>query len=235
MMQADYTIFPLGDAALTIDFGNRIDDDINQKVLQLFHRLQHLSPFIRDVIPAYSSLTVYYDVMGMHTKEKTAFEVIKEIVTPLVNEKSESVITGRKISIPVCYAPSYAPDLLEVALQKHITPAEVIQLHTAKAYRVYMIGFLPGFPYMGKVDKRIATPRRSQPRNTVPAGAVGIAGEQTGIYPLTSPGGWNIIGQTPLRLFDAAKKEPVLLQPGDEVTFYTITEDEFINYQDGHT
>jgi inhibitor of KinA len=234
-MAVDYTIFPLGDTALTVDFGNRIDEDINRKVLQLFHRLQHLSPFIRDVIPAYSSVTIFYDIMPLHTKEKTAYEAVKEMVEPLVNENGESTITGRKIRVPVCYAAPYAPDLLELALQKNMTPAEVIQLHTARTYRVYMIGFLPGFPYMGKVDERIATPRRSQPRTAVPAGAVGIAGEQTGIYPLASPGGWNIIGQTPLCLFDAKREDAVLLQPGDDVNFYTITEDEFIDYQGRHS
>ena len=104
-------------------------------------------------------------------------------------------------------------------------------MHIAKPYRVYMIGFLPGFAYMGSVDSRIATPRKNQPRTAVPAGAVGIAGEQTGIYPSVSPGGWNIIGQTPLKLFDAGRTEPVLLQPGDTVHFYSINEDEFNDYQ----
>ena len=235
MMQPEYTIFPLGDAALTIDFGNRIENDNNRKVLQLFKRLQHLSPFIRDTIPAYSSIAVYYDVMALHTKERTAYEVVKEMVEPLINESREAGISGRKIRIPVCYAAPYAPDLKELAQQKNLSVDEVIELHTARTYRVYMIGFLPGFPYMGKVNERIAMPRKSQPRTAVPAGAVGIAGEQTGVYPLTSPGGWNIIGQTPLRLFDAAKEDAVLLQPGDEVSFYTITEDEFTNYQGGHT
>jgi inhibitor of KinA len=234
-MAVGYTIFPLGDAALTVDFGNRIDEPTSRKVLQLFHRLQHLSPFIRDLVPAYGSLTICYDVMALKSKEKTAYEVVKETVEPLLNETSENEIQGRKIRIPVCYAARYAPDLLELALQKNLTPAEVIQLHTSATYRVYMIGFLPGFPYLGKVDERIATPRRSQPRTAVPAGAVGIAGEQTGIYPLASPGGWNLIGQTPLRLFDATKQDVVLLQPGDEVNFYTITEDEFIDYQGRHS
>ena len=234
-MAADYTIFPLGDAALTIDFGNRIDDNINSKVLQLFHRLQHLSPFIRDVIPAYSSITVCYDVLALYTKEKTAYQVVKEMVEPMITESGEAEPVGRTIRIPVCYAARYAPDLEELARQKNLSIDEVIRLHTATMYRVYMIGFLPGFAYMGKVDERIATPRKSQPRTAVPAGAVGIAAEQTGIYPLTSPGGWNIIGQTPLPLFDKEKEPAVRLQPGDQISFYTITEDEFTNYQGRHS
>jgi inhibitor of KinA len=137
------------------------------------------------------------------------------------------------MKIPVCYAKRFAPDLEELAAGKNLTVANVIHLHTASTYRVYMIGFLPGFPYMGKVDSCIATPRRSSPRTGIPAGSVGIAGQQTGIYPLSSPGGWNIIGRTPLQLFDKNRDHPVLLQPGDNITFYSITEDEFENYQSG--
>ena len=117
-----------------------------------------------------------------------------------------------------------------MATQKNIPVEEIIQLHTATIYHVYMIGFLPGFAYMGKVNQKIASPRRSQPRTSVAAGSVGIAGEQTGIYPLTSPGGWNIIGRTPIKIFDAGKEDAALFQPGDEVSFYSITEDEFENY-----
>jgi inhibitor of KinA len=144
----------------------------------------------------------------------------------LTNEISKQ----RILEIPVCYAKPFAPDLETLALQNQLTTEEVIQLHTAKVYRVYMIGFLPGFAYMGKVDHRIAAPRKSQPRTNIPAGSVGIAGEQTGIYPLVSPGGWNIIGQTPLKLFDAARPDPVLFQPGDRVHFYSISQNEFENY-----
>ena len=235
-MPAAYTIFPLGDSALTIDFGNRIDEKLNEKVLLHFYRLQHMAPFIRDVIPAYSSLTVYYDVLFLHSKEQSAFESMKALLEPLLREEvNHPTIQQKVVHIPVCYSKAFAPDLESLAAEKNLSTEEVIQLHTAKTYRVYMIGFLPGFAYMGKVDSRIATPRRSQLRTAVPAGAVGIAGEQTGIYPLSSPGGWNIIGQTPLKLFDTTREEPVLLQSGDEVQFYSITEDEFENYQGRHS
>jgi inhibitor of KinA len=231
-MQDDFTIFPLGDGALMISFGNVINKEINQKVLQLFHRLNNVFPFIKDMVPAYSSLAVYYDVVSLYTKEKPAYDRMKELLLPFLQEATSiDVSFGREISIPVCYAKSFALDLQEMATQKGLSTDEIIRLHTAGLYRVYMIGFLPGFPYMGKVDERIATPRRSSPRTSIPAGSVGIAGEQTGIYSLASPGGWNIIGRTPLQLFSQNKTEPVLLQPGDSVTFYPITEDEFGNHQ----
>ncbi len=231
-----YTIFPLGDCALTIDFGNSIDENINKKVLQLFYQLQSgCIPHIIDLIPAYSSLTVYYDIVALYQKkeaEKTAFEIMAERIERLTaeetNDRSEP---SRQIKIPVCYAEPFALDIQEIAQQKNRTVDEIIRLHTAKTYRIFMIGFLPGFAYMGTVDERIAVPRKEKPRSVVAAGSVGIAGQQTGIYPLHSPGGWQIIGRTPLPLFDKDKSQPVLLQPGDEVTFHSITEDEFTHYQ----
>lgn len=233
-MKEDYTIGPLGDSALLIHFGNKIDNDINKKVLRLFHKLQQLSlKEITDLVPAYSSLAIYYDVMALHQKEKRAFDVMKEKVEPLLKEKnSEAILQSRSVKIPVCYAQRFGADLKTLAVDKHLTAEEVVQLHTATTYRVYMIGFLPGFAYMAKVDERITMQRKSTPANVV-AGSVGIAGEQTGIYPFTSPGGWNIIGRTPVKLFDKEKAEPVLLQPGDEIQFYSITEDEFENYKGG--
>lgn len=229
----DVSIYPLGDGALTISFGNVMDEGIHQSVLQLFQGLRALSfPFIIDIVPAYSSLTVYYNVLLLHTEEKTAFDAIKEKLLPLLDHKSEAIAEeGRIIAIPVCYAQPFAPDLEEIALQKGLSAEEVIHLHTSLTYRVYMIGFLPGFPYMGRVDSRIATPRKSSPRKSIAGGSVGIAGEQTGIYPLSSPGGWNIIGRTPVQLFNKEASNPVLLQPGDSVSFYSITKDEFENYQ----
>jgi inhibitor of KinA len=157
---------------------------------------------------------------------------LKELLEPILNQVTDNgELMGRTLKIPVCYEAAFAPDLAELATEKNLTTDEVIRLHTNTVYRVYMIGFLPGFPYMGKVDGRMATPRRSSPRTSIPAGSVGIAGEQTGIYPLSSPGGWNIIGRTPIRLFDKDRPEPVLLQPGDAVQFYSITEDEFNDQQ----
>jgi inhibitor of KinA len=231
-MLIPYTIAPLGDAALIIDFGNRIEAMVNDNVLALFQQLKQAFPQFLDVVPAYSSLTVFYDPIAFSAGKQTAFEAVKQLIIPFLEKRlSANLFQARLLQVPVCYAPSFAPDLKELAAQKELSVEEAIQLHTGKSYRVYMIGFLPGFAYMGKVNERIATPRRSQPRTQVPEGSVGIAGEQTGIYPFTSPGGWNIIGRTPLKLFDAERNEPVFFQPGDEVSFYSITEDEFANYQ----
>ncbi|MDQ6609750.1 MAG: 5-oxoprolinase subunit PxpB [Bacteroidota bacterium] len=231
-MKQEYTISPLGDSALLIHFENRIDENTNKMVLLLFHQLQKLALVgVTDICPAYGSLAVYYDVMSLRQKNQTAFSVIKEKIEALLKEEnSEVVLQSRNIRIPVCYAKKFAPDLEIIAIQKNLSEEEVIQLHIERSYRVYMIGFLPGFAYMGKVEERIATPRKSNPSN-VGAGSVGIAGEQTGIYPLASPGGWNIIGKTPQNIFNKTKKETVLLQPGDVIQFYSITEDEFENYQ----
>jgi inhibitor of KinA len=230
-----YSVFPLGDEALIIDFGNKIDEEINKKVLHLFHRLKKTSHLhITDLIPAYSSLTVYYDVIAVYQKkepEKTAFETIVEWIEEL-NKTEEPILqeTNRLIEVPVCYTETFATDIHYMAQQKNIDVEEIIHLHTSKTYRVFMMGFLPGFAYMGEVDEKISVPRKPQPQNVV-AGAVGIAGKQTGIYPLDCPGGWQIIGRTPIRLFNRESENPVLFETGDAIKFYTITEDEFKDYQ----
>jgi inhibitor of KinA len=234
-----YSIFPLGDAALIIDFGNRIDEDINKKLLQLFHQLKNAShPCILGLIPAYSSLAVYYDVLFIHQKKEkdaTAFETMADIIEEISGKEELNVdVENRLIEVPVCYAPDFAPDIDFLAQQKNCTVEDIVRLHTAKTYRVYMIGFLPGFAYMGQVDERIAVPRKPQPQNVV-AGAVGIAGNQTGIYPLNSPGGWQIIGRTPMKLFNKNNEQPVAFEPGDAIKFYSITENEFANYQTRHS
>lgn len=228
-----YAMFPLGDAALTIDFGNSIDDETNKKVLQLYNQIKdaHI-PYITDLVPAYSSLTVYYDVVSIHSTEQSAFEVISELIENITEEKPRSSnSTNRLIDIPVCYENKYALDIDEIARQKNLTPEEIIAIHSSKTYRIYMLGFIPGFSYMGLVDERIAVPRKTEPRLNVEAGSVGIAGRQTGIYPLNSPGGWQIIGKTPLQLFNKDLAQPVLFEPGDEVKFYSITEDEFEDFK----
>ena len=231
-MQEDYTLAPLGDAALVIQFANRIDDAVHARVLQLFQQLQPAPSFIKDFVPAYASLTIHYDVAAVSQTGKPAYAAIKSYLQTILQNNLEAIpVAQRTVRIPVCYADRFAPDLQALAIEKKLTAEELIQLHTATVYRVYMLGFLPGFPYMGKVDSRIATPRKSSPRQSIAAGSVGIAGEQTGIYPLTSPGGWNIIGRTPLPLFTKENENPVLLHPGDRVQFFAITEDAFENYQ----
>jgi len=234
-----YRIFPLGDASLTIDFGNVINEELNKKVLGLFYFLQK-NPFqgMIEAVPAYSSLTVYYDVLALKKKatgENTVYDWAKKQVEEIVQKTSTSeAVTGRLVEVPVCYEASFAPGINDLAFLKNLSIEEIIRIHTAKQYRVYMLGFLPGFAYMGEVDEAISMPRKQQPENVV-AGSVGIAGIQTGIYPLASPGGWCIIGRTPLKLFDAAGDGEALLKAGDTVQFISITKDEFEGYQSRHS
>lgn len=222
-----------------VDFGDKIDKALNYDVLQLFNQLKALRlPFITDIVPAYCSLAVYFDVLQLsaHGEDATAFDVVAEIIEKaVVTLDMQDPPAARLVRIPVCYEASCAPDLPLVAHERGLSAEEVVSLHTAVTYRVYMIGFLPGFPYMGEVDERIAMSRKAQPRTTVSKGSVGIAGRQTGIYPLDSPGGWQIIGRTPVSLFERSRKGAVLLQPGDEVQFYSISEDEFTHYKAGRS
>lgn len=232
MKKTAYHIYACGDSALTIELSNVMDELINEQILSLFHCLQkQKNKFIKDIIPAYSSLTVIYYVIEIKKHHDNAFIFIRDwIENILAKQYLQVTIDHRLITIPVCYDTSLALDIIELAAQKNISVQELIHLHTQKKYRVYMIGFLPGFAYMGKVDERIAAPRKSTPRTNIIAGSVGIAGEQTGIYPLDSPGGWNIIGRTPLKMFDATKEQPTFLQAGDEVEFVSISLEEF-NHQ----
>lgn len=227
-----YSIFPLGDSALTIDFGNIINEDINQKVLRIFHHLKTIADeTIIDIVPAYSSLTIYYDVASFYSPEQTAFEKMADRLEQLFLRASN--INEQKTNffeIPVCYSKKFAIDIEYLSKQNEIPVEEIIGIHTSKTYKVYMLGFLPGFTYMGEVDDRIAIERKPTPIKLF-AGAVGIAGKQTGIYPVESPGGWQIIGRTPVKVFNKEDRNPVLFQPGDEVKFYPITEHEFENYQ----
>src|SRR5579875_475557 len=202
-----YTIFPLGDSALTIDFGNVIDESINKKVIKLFHQIEKVShPHIIDLVPAYSSLTVYYDVAALYKEDETAFETMCEIIEEIAAQKpAEEEKKFNLIEIPVCYSKTFALDIHQIAAEKNLSVEDIIQIHTSKTYRVYMLGFLPGFAYMGEVDERIAFPRKQTPTKVF-AGAVGIAGKQTGIYPFESPGGWQLIGRTPMQLFNKNSK-----------------------------
>jgi len=235
MVTNEFSISNLGDSALIINFSHVITEGVNKKVLSLFHFFKIISlPGVIDIVPAYCSLIIHYDLRILNQKtvsNKTSVQTFTDQVKKLVAENTElTAFSSRRIKIPVCYAEKYAWDINEISKEKNIPVDEIIRLHTAKKYRVYMIGFLPGFAYMGEVDKQIAIPRKMQPRNKVEAGSVGIAGLQTGIYPLDSPGGWQIIGKTPVKLFTKENDDPVLLQAGDEIEFYSITEYEFANY-----
>jgi len=223
----NYHIHPLGDQGLCISWGNKIDARLNTRVLALYEQLRRAQlPAVLELIPAYCSLSLLFDsrLLLQQFPQQSPYEFMRKRVEQLLKNPVEAEISeGRQVEIPVCYDPSLAPDLERVARQHKLHPAEVVRLHCSREYRVYMLGFLPGFPYMGAVDDRIATPRLPAPRQVVAAGSVGIAGNQTGIYPLDSPGGWNLIGRTPLRLFDPEQSETVLLRPGDRVRFTAIS------------
>lgn len=230
-MTNDYLIFSLGDSAATIDLSNSISPSLNQKVLSIQHWL-HQHPFtgLKDCFVAYSSVTVVYDPFIIK-KQYQPTTTVFEFVSGKLQEAyaNASVMHERKrdiITIPVCYDTDLGIDLIPFAKQKNYSTSAIIDIHTSKTYRVYMIGFLPGFSYMGEVDEQLVAPRKAQPVPVV-AGSVGVAGLQTGIYPLNSPGGWHILGRTPVKLFDKNASNPVLLSPGDEVKFYPISRDEF--------
>jgi inhibitor of KinA len=224
-------ILPLGDHAITIRFGDTIDEDINQQALSFSNCLkQQQITGVKDIIPTYTSVTVVYDIMTIYKYDKTisAFDYMHQQIEKALQHINEyRTETGKIIQIPVCYDVSLGIDLKELAAQKNLSVEEIVQLHSSVTYRVYMIGFMPGFPYMGRVNDKIATPRKNSPRKNVVAGSVGIADFQTGIYPFDSPGGWNIIGQTPMMMFNTYHIETCVLKPGDKVNFVPISLREF--------
>lgn len=218
-------------------------------MLALFHQLRaDPLPGMIEAVPSYSSLTIYYDVYNT-SKTISVDGSVYEYVSGQLNDRLKQPLTktdiaARLVTIPVCYEKEFAPDIETLAKEKNISVDDVVSIHTSRQYRVYMLGFLPGFSYLGEVDERIAIPRKLQPA-TVAAGSIGIAGKQTGIYPLVSPGGWQIIGKTPLKLFETSPipiaigtspKEKAyedftcLLHPGDTVQFISISKNEFENY-----
>jgi inhibitor of KinA len=186
-------------------------------------------PGFNETVPAYSSLAVFYDAVAIRKYNPSigsAFDLVKEHTEKLIANLAETTTQNDEpvITIPVYYN---GDDLEEVAKLHQLSVSELITIHTKKVYRVFMIGFQPGFAYMGKLDESIATPRRSSPRTQVPAGSVGIAGLQTGIYPFASPGGWQLLGQTPLKIFDKEKTAPCFFKTGDNVRFVSISKKEF--------
>jgi inhibitor of KinA len=220
-----YKIFPLGENALTIDFGNEISLELNSRVLRLadFLARNNFAGFV-EIVPAYSSLTIFYDVFTVRKNFpafQTAFEAVRalaENALPKLNEIEFS--EPRLVKIPVCFDAESALDLDWVAAENNLTRADVVEIFLAKTYRVFMLGFLPGFAYMGETDERIAAPRKLTPRLKVPRGSVGIAGRQTGVYPFESPGGWQIIGKTEIEFFTPDAENPTFLRAGDLVKFY---------------
>ncbi len=220
----NYKIFPLSDSAITIDFGNIIDEKINDVVMQLYEScIKNAFVGMKEAMPAYASLTIFYDVLGIR-KNYVSFNTAYAFVEDFLIKSYENIgdaenFVKRTIEIPVLYD---GEDLSYLADYHQMSEERVVELHTAPTYRVYMMGFLPGFAYMGGLNAQIATPRRATPRTKVPAGSVGIAGNQTGIYPSESPGGWQLIGRTNLQLYTPHSAEITLLKAGDLVKFIAL-------------
>ena len=210
---------PLGDCALLVDWGQRLDPGVNAEVHRLARRIQAAGiPGLRDVVPAYASLAVHWDPAD----ERPFGQWEARIERLLQATGADDGSAERRIAIPVRYGGEGGPDLEDVAGRSGLSPAEFALRHARGSYRVFMLGFTPGFPYLGGMDPALAAPRRETPRASVPAGSVGIAGLQSGIYPVASPGGWQIIGRTEARLFDPDRAEPCLLRPGDSVRFVDV-------------
>lgn len=211
---------PLGDSALLVELGNEVDPVINQRVHALNVLLQNIEGIV-ETIPAYCTLLVHYDFFVL------TFEQVKSLVQEKMNQiNTMSQKVARRLEVPVRYGNASNSDIEVVPSSKKISVADVIRIHSEKEYRIYMMGFTPGFPYMGILDERLNMPRLQTPRTLVQAGSVAIAGSQTGIYPLDSPGGWHIIGWTPLKLFNPASETPFLFSPGDAVKFIPMDEDD---------
>lgn len=217
---------PLGDAAVVLSLGGEVDATILARVGALSAALRAAGgPGIVDVVPAFATVTVFYDIA--RTGRYDAFERRLAELADRALEALPRAPAARQVEIPVCYGGEYGPDLEAVALRAGVGLEAVIESHSAAEYRVDAIGFVPGFAYLEGLPARLHTPRRPTPRPHVPAGSVGIGGAQTGVYPIETPGGWNLIGRTPVALFDLGRSEPSRLRVGDEVRFRPMTPEEF--------
>ena len=222
-MTTPFRIVPAGDSALIVEFEERIDPDINARAIACAAAIQASQlPGVRDVVPTYRSVAVYFDPL------RTDGDALSACLEREAGQSMPTAAAARApVRIPVCYGGELGPDLTGVASFARMPEADVVRVHTSGAYRVFMLGFVPGFAYLGIVDERIAMPRHASPRVRVPIGSVGIAGVQTGVYPAETPGGWQLIGRTPVKPFDTAREDPCLMKAGDAVQFYPIDRSEF--------
>lgn len=219
----EFSIFPAGDSAVNVTFANVVDPQINQfiRILQKELTLKRTDG-ITALVPAFRTLTIFYD------PEILSFDKLADMVrTSAAEIKQVTQQSKRIVHVPVCYENEFSPDMAHVSEHSGLSRKEIIVRHTSPDYLIYMLGFLPGFVYLGGLDAKLATPRLATPRLAINPGAVGIAGEQTGVYPIASPGGWQIIGQTPIKLFQPEKENPFYYQAGDYVHFDPITVSEF--------
>lgn len=222
-MTNSFTLAPVGDCAVLAVFEQRISPEIAAQIAALGRAIMNAGiPGILETVPAYASLMIYYDPLVLDYADARA--AVEQAAAAADNEHAAA---GRLVEIPVCYGGEYGPDLPFVAEHAGLTEEEVIELHSGTEYLLYMLGFMPGFPYLGGLDERLHTPRLDTPRTTIPAGSVGIGGKQTGIYPIASPGGWQLIGRTPLQLFDPNGDGQLPYAAGDRIRFVAISPSEF--------
>lgn len=230
-------ILPFGETAIMIEFGKGINPETHRKVQALTGYLDSNSlPGMIEYVSAYSSVTVFYDPIKIRklcidcvaSEQQSSFQLVSTLLKEIIFKlSSQTTHTSRIVEIPVCYGGACGPDLANVAEYNQLSMEKVIEIHVNGKYLVYMIGFAPGFPYLGGMSELISTPRRQSPRLSIPPGSVGIAGMQTGVYPIATPGGWQLIGRTPIKLFRPTDNPPSLLQAGDIVRFVPISSQEY--------
>lgn len=216
-------ILTAGDSSLLVEFGKEISPEINRKITATVQMMkeQHIEGVV-DVIPAFCSLLINYDPRVI------SYEDIRERIQNIVKLDAQAGADIKRVyEIPVCYGGEYGPDLDNIAEHAGLTKEEVIEIHSSRDYLIYMLGFLPGFTYLGGLDERIHTPRLANPRIKINAGSVGIGGSQTGIYPLDSPGGWQLMGMTPVKTYDPKREKPILVEAGDYIRFVPVDEEEY--------
>lgn len=232
MVENEVDILQASETSALVEFGNRIDEGINKKI-RIFCAYLDQNPFcgLIEYIPYFSSVSLIYDPLKIGSEEP--FKVVKSKLEDILSKLDFSCnYEENVVEIPVCYDGKFGPDIEYVAKVNNLTADEVVEIHSRGRYLVYMIGFAPGFPYLGGLSEKIYTPRRKSPRTAIPAGSVGIAGKQTGVYPIETPGGWQIIGRTPLKLFDLKSSRKTLLQCGDIAKFYPVSYKEYMKLKE---